>query len=284
MSTATITPTRTSLTRQTESAPRLVVLDDAGVAQPHSELFQSALDAPPDWVMPWSDHAGSIQRTATYRCLSCGGEHDEYRQNPRELPYAKVCGCAVDSTTDAETLVTCTAPALRRVTYPGEGVALNARRFEQLSVYEVADWDHKSDDFKRGHQRYYVPGRNNEPTESGYLRHDITNIQAYNKFVKRVNLDEVNKMKDHREMHREYFKARRKAMREDVDARVGPQRSHPLVQMLRRAMRSRSDGKFDARYGKPLDARFHAQLLEFNQSNMQPWTAEDTNWKDRRAR
>jgi hypothetical protein len=236
----------------------------------------------PDWAMSFADHNESIQRTATYHCLACNGEHEEYRQNPRDLPYAKVCGCAVESTD--ETLTTCTAPALRRVTYPGEGVAVNARRFEQLSVYEVADWDHKSDDFKRGHQRYYVPGRNNEPTESGYLRHDITNIQAYNRFVKRVNAGEIAKMKDHRDMHREYFGARRKAMREDVDARVGPARSHPLVQMLRRAMRARSDGKFNARYGKPLDARFHAQLIEFNQSNMQPWTAEDTNWRDRRAR
>jgi hypothetical protein len=239
-------------------------------------------DALPDWAMSFADHNESIQRTATYHCLACNGEHEEYRQNPRELPYAKVCGCAVESTD--ETLSTCTAPALRRVTYPGEGVAVNARRFEQLSVYEVADWDRKSDDFKRSHQRYYVPGRNNEPTESGYLRHDITNIQAYNKFVKRVNADEIAKMKDHRDMHREYFGARRKAMREDVDARVGPARSHPLVQMLRRAMRARSDSKFNARYGKPLDARFHAQLIEFNQGNIQPWTAEDTNWRDRRAR
>jgi hypothetical protein len=261
------------------------ILDDAGVAQPHSELFQAALDSPPDWSMSWRDHSESIQRTATYRCLSCGGEHDEYRQNPHELPYAKVCGCVVDSTGAEGTLGTCAAPALRRVTYPGEGVALNARRFEPLVIYERAGYDnHASPEFKRSHQKYYIPGRNNEPTEPGMKRIEITSIAQYNSVVKAINAHEVSKMRDHREMHREYFGARRKAMREDVDARVGPARYHPLVQMLRRAMRARSDSKFERRYGKPLDARFHAQLIEFNQSNMQPWTAEDTNWKDRRAR
>jgi hypothetical protein len=245
--------------------------------------YHALPDTLPDWAMSLSDHAQSIQRTATYRCLSCGGEHDEYRQNPRELPYAKVCGCAVEST--EATLSTCTAPALRRVTYPGEGVALNARRFEPLVIYERAGYDnHATPEFKRSHQKYYIPGRNNEPTEPGMKRIEITSIQQYNQVVRDINRHEVDKMRDHRDMHREYFGARRKAMREDVDARVGPARSHPLVQMLRRAMRARSDGKFNARYGKPLDARFHAQLIEFNQGNIQPWTAEDTNWRDRRAR
>ena len=254
--------------------------DDGTVGSPYT-----LPDKLPLWAMSLTDHAAAISRTATYHCTHCGGEHDEYRQNPRELPYAKTCGCAVESPADPDLLVTCTAPALRRVTYPGEGVAVNARRFEPLCIYERVGYDNAATpEFKRSHNKYYIPGRNNEPTEPGMKRIEITSIQQYNQVVKTINEHEVSKMRDHRDMHREYFGARRKAMREDVDARVGPQRSHPLVQMLRRAMRSRSDGKFNARYGKPLDARFHAQLIEFNQSNMQAFCDADTGWRDRRAR
>ena len=49
-------------------------------------------------------------------------------------------------------------------------------------------------------------------------------------------------------------------------------------------MRARSDRKSAERYGKALNANFHAQLLEFNQSNMQGFCAEDTGWRERRAR
>jgi hypothetical protein len=260
-----------------------VVVDDEGVEQP--SILPPAV---PEWAMDLDTHHSTMQRTATYRCTDpeCGGEHEEYRQNPRALPYAKVCGCF--RTIESGEAVTCTAPALRRVTYPGEGVALNARRFEPLCVYERANYDAISDDRKRSLDKYYIPGRNNEPTEPGMIRHELTNMAEYNRFIKGVNEHETQKMRDHRSMHEEYFKARRKAMRADVDSRVGPMRSHPLIAYLRRAMRARSDAKSARRYGKPLDAHFHAQLLEFNQSNMQDWCAEDSGgrrgWQSRRAR
>ena len=241
-------------------------------------------DKLPEWAMSLADHATCVSRTATYHCLHCDGEHEEFRQDPRQLPYAKVCGCAVDSTSEDGSLATCTAPALRRVTYPGEGVPVNARRFEPLCIYERADYDSIPADTRRSLQKYYVPGRNNEPTEPGMKRIEITNIHDYNRVIKQINAHEVDKMDAHRAMHREYFGARRKAMREDVDARVGPQRYHPLVQMLRRAMRARSDAKFNQRYGKRLDSQFQSQLIERNQSNMQDFCAEDTGWKSRRAR
>src|SRR5580704_15227359 len=179
---------------------QVLVVDDEGKPQSSHTLP----DELPDWAMSPADHSTSIQRTATYRCLSCGGEHDEYRQNPRELPYAKVCGCVVESTPEAAaegSLTTCTAPALRRVTYPGEGVALNARRFEPLVIYERPNHEQLG----RSQNRYYIPGRNNEPTEPGMKRIDITNIQQYNRVVKEINAHEARKMSDHREMHREYF-------------------------------------------------------------------------------
>src|SRR5579863_232676 len=30
----------------------------------------------PDWAMPHDIHMTTIQKTATYRCLDCGGEHE----------------------------------------------------------------------------------------------------------------------------------------------------------------------------------------------------------------
>lgn len=263
-----------------DPAIELIVVDDEGTKQP----LVSLPDVLPEWAMPLPDHRESISRTADYHCTdpACNGEHDEYRTNPRDLPYAKLCGCAVELPDGS--LSKCTAVAIRRTSFPGEFVAVNARRFEPLAIFERANYDSRSDDYKRGHDRYYIPGRNNEPTEPGMKRIEITNIHDYNRVSKEINQYETQKMRDHRSMHEAYFGARRKAMREDVDARVGPQRSHPLISYLRYAMRKRSDNKFNARYGKPLDAHFHAQLIEYNQSNMQPWTAEDTGWKDRRAR
>lgn len=151
----------------------------------------------------------------------------------------------------------------------------NARGFEPLVVYE------RVGELSRGQQRYYVPGRNNEPTEPGMKRVELTNMAEYNRFVKTANEYETGKMRDHREMHRFYWDSRRKAMRDHVDSRI---RHSPLLVSLARLVRARSDRKSNARYGKPLDAHFHSQLMEFNQGNIQDFCAEDTGWKATRAR
>jgi hypothetical protein len=151
----------------------------------------------------------------------------------------------------------------------------NARGFEPLVVYE------RVGELARGQDRYYVPGRNNEPTEAGMKRIELTNMAEYNRFVKTANEYETAKMRDHREMHRFYWNSRRKAMRDHVDARI---RHSPLLVSLARMVRARSDRKTDVRYGKPLDAHFHSQLMEFNQGSIQDFCAEDTGWKATRAR
>lgn len=257
--------------------PKIIVVDDDGVKQPDPLLP----DELPDWAMPLDVHSTTVQKTATYRCVSCGGEHEEYRTNTRDLPYAKVCGCLTETKLDDGSIEKCTAVALRRTTYPGEGVALNARRFEPMAIYERANYDSLPDDAKRSLNRYYVPGRNNEPDEPGMKRIEITNINEYNKVVKRINAYETQKMRDHRAMHQEYWKARRSAMRDDVNARI---RHSPLLRSLARLVRARSDRKSDVRYGKSLDAHFHGQLIEFDQGKIQAWTDKDNGWKDRRAK
>jgi hypothetical protein len=82
-------------------------------------------------------------------------------------------------------------------------------------------------------------------------------------------------------MHEYYWGQRRKAMRDNVDARIRP---HPTLISLARIIRKISDQKTINRYGKPLDAHFHSQLLEFNQGNIQDYCSEDTGWRSRRAK
>lgn len=250
--------------------------DDGTMSSPYT-----LPDTLPDWAMDLATHASTFQRTAVYRCTHCSGEHEEYRQNPRNLPYAKVCGSALE---DAEgILTTCTAPALRRVTLPGEGVPLNARRFEQLSIYERVNYG--AAEIQRGLDRYYIPGRNNEPTEPGMKRIDITDIHQYNRVSKEINAHETLMMRARRETHREYFQDERVKMRREVDARFS-QSSRYLG--LRQAMRRRSDQKSVVRYGKALDAHFHSQLMEFDQGKIQDFCAEDSGgrkgWQSNRAR
>jgi hypothetical protein len=245
----------------------------------------------------------------SYRCPDCGSDDEHFHHSRTAAPASIECRGTrvveqarqkierqiVDPTTGTVTieyeeietapqLAVCTGTAVQRDSLPGEIFSRPARGFEALVIYERAGYDSFTPEQKRSLQKYYVPGRNYEPTEPGMKRIEITNMAQYNRLVREVNRHEIAKMSDHREMHKTYFDARRKALRDDVNARVGPQRSHPLVAYLRNAMRKRSDRKSIDRYGKPLDARFHAQLLEFNQGNMQDFCDKDTGWRATRAK
>jgi len=241
----------------------------------------------------------------SYRCPDCGADDEHFYHSASRAPETTECRgfkeaeaqfeeikrevkqpdgtvvIEIEKVELAPTLTPCTGTSVQRVSLPGELWARPARGFEPLVVYEVADYESKSDDYKRSHNRFYVPGRNNEPTEAGMRRIELTNMHEYNRWVKGANEYETQKMRDHRDMHKEYWGQRRKAMRDNVNARI---RHSPLLVSLARLIRARSDTKSNARYGKPLDAHFHSQLLEFNQSNMQDWCDKDTGWKARRAK
>lgn len=233
----------------------------------------------------------------SYRCPDCGSDDEQFHHS--SAPASIQCrGMKVNEAAKetvkqeiknddgtlsyvlvevelAPTLSACAGTALRREALPGELWARPARGFEPLVIYQNA-----ADPTK-----FSFPGRNNEPTDAGYKRIEITNMAQYNKWAKHINSVEVAKMSDHREMHKEYWGARRNAMRDDVNARI---RHNPVLLSLSRLIRARSDNKTNQRYGKPLDSRFHSQLLEFNQSNMQDWCAEDSGgrkgWQSRRAK
>ena len=244
----------------------------------------------------------------SYLCPCCGALGEQFAHQRSQAPATMDCGSVSFSDPEirrervertitnpdgtqsivieevevelAPVMSICTGTMTQTETFPGQLYAANARRFEPLVVYERV-----AESLPAGIDRYYIPGRNNEPTEPGMKRIELTNMAEYNRWVKTANEHETAKMRDHREMHRLYWDARRGAMRDDVNARI---RHSPFLKMLARLVRARSDRKTDARYGKPLDAHFHAQLLEFNQSNMQDWSAEDSGgrhgWQARRAK
>jgi hypothetical protein len=241
----------------------------------------------------------------SYVCPDCGAEQEHFHHSRTAAPVSYVCeavrfsdsqkqriehrtanpdGTETITYEEVETvpeMLICTGTAVQTETYPGQLYAANAKRFEELVVYERMGWEQMAPEVKRKLDRYYVPGRNSEPTEPGMRRIELTNMGEYNSFIRSANAHYLQQMTDHRDMHREYWKARRKALREHVDARV---RHNPLWVSMLRAIRARSDAKFVKRYSKSLDPAFQAQLIERNQGNMQDWCAEDTGWKARRAR
>jgi len=221
---------------------------------------------------------------ASIECTGFKQSAPRYEEIEREVPQPDGTVLIEKERVElAPALEPCTGTALQRVSLPGELWARPARGFADITVLTYPDWDSRSDDFKRSHERYYVPGRNYE-REPGMQPVVMNSMADYNRFIKKANEDITSRMRDHRYMHEEYWKQRRKALREDVNARIGPSRSHPLVAFLRRAMQARSDRKSAWRYGKPLDAHFHSALLEFNQGNLQDFCAEDTGWKSQRAK
>lgn len=241
----------------------------------------------------------------SYRCPDCGTDAEHFHHSSPSAPASVTCVGFKEKAVEVEkiehqiknpdgtvtieleevelapALEVCTGTMLQRESHLDPSWARPARAFEALVIYERQGYDQMSADFKRGHDRYYIPGRNNEPTEPGMKRIEITNIHQYNQVSKAINTYETNKMRDHRAMHEEYWKARRKAMRDNVDARI---RHNPLMMSLSRMIRKRSDQKSAVRYGKALDAHFHAQLIEYDQGKIQDYCDADTGWKSKRAK
>jgi len=242
----------------------------------------------------------------SFRCPDCGWDGEHFYHQRSYAPAAIDClGTKVsepvfeeiereivgeDGTVTIEhervelapTLQPCAGTALQRDSYPGELYARPARGFEAMVIYERANYEQLPDDQKRSLNRFYVPGRNYEPTEPGMKRIEITSIAQYNQEIKRINEYETQKMRDHREMHRFYWGERRRAMRDHVNARI---RHSPLLVALARMARATSDRKTAVRYGgRNLDANFHAQLIEFDQGHIQDWCDAETGWKSRRAK
>lgn len=241
----------------------------------------------------------------SYRCPDCGTDDEQFHHQRGHAPDSIPCRgtkmverpkerierqiqnsdgtvtIEIEELEVAPELEACAGTAVQRESLPGELWGRPARGFEALVIYERMNYDALPDDTKRSLNRFYIPGRNYEPTEPGMKRIEITNIAEYNRVSKEINAYETQKMRDHRAMHEEYWKARRKAMRDNVDARI---RHNPTLVALARMARARSDRKSAVRYGKALDAHFHAQLIEFDQGKIQDWCSEDTGWKSRRAK
>ena len=243
----------------------------------------------------------------SYRCSVCGCDDEHFYHRVSDAPASLQCRSVSmieleaphiehriansDGTETIEYETVETIPALsvcegtlaQRESWMDASWSRPARPFEQLSVCVRVDSTGKPlENLPRDQSRYYFPGRNNEPTPAGMMRVDITSMAQYNKFAREVNDYERSRMSDHRAMHKEYFDARRKAMRDHTNARMGS--SSSLSRMVSQLIRPRYDDKAHRRYSGPLDPKFHSHLLEFNQSNMQDYCDKDTRWKATRAR
>jgi hypothetical protein len=237
----------------------------------------------------------------SYRCPDCGSDDECFKHTASDAPETMPCrgvklsepktqrverrvpqpdGTELIEYEEVElapTMEVCGGTMLQRVSLPGEMWSRPARGFEPLVVFEAAD----PSSLPAGRSKYYIPGRNYEATEPGYKRIELTSMAEYNKWVKGANQYETDRMKDHRSMHEYYWGARRTAMRDHVNARI---RHNPVLMSIARMVRARSDAKTAVRYGKPLDAHFHSQLLEFNQGNIQDYCDSETRWRSTRAR
>jgi len=233
----------------------------------------------------------------SYVCPCCGAGDEHYYHRQSDAPEFLSCRSVDFLTPEKKTIeqkivnpdgtetvelvevelepemTACTGIMTQRESWLDSTTARPARGFEPLVVYQSA-----TDPTK-----FSIPGRNYEKTDPGYKRIEITNMHEYNKLVKQVNNIERSKMSDHREMHKTYWDARRRAMRDNVNARVGSSGMSRIVDLLR-TIRKRSDTKTNKRYGKPLEPNFHAQLLEFNQGKIQDYCDADTGWKATRAK
>lgn len=212
MSTATITPTVTAETPLC-AVPKIFTTTEQGTFEPveadaeHQKLFRDAMNAAPDWAMDWDTHQTTFQRTAVYRCLSCGEQHEEYRQNPRNLPWAKAC--------------TCTGPAIRTQTLPGMARALDAKRFEPILVYERPEGTYSDPNHK-----YWWPGRNDDPPPA-----DCPNakpiwldssggLPAIDRFIKNVGSREQEMNDVNNGLRQAHFERARDASRKQLFAQL----------------------------------------------------------------
>lgn len=231
----------------------------------------------------------------SYQCSVCGCQEEHFHHRSSDAPESIQCRSVNLSETkgpkvehrivnpdgtetieyltveNVPTMTVCPGTLTVRDSWLDSSFSRPARPFEPLVLYQsVVD-----------PTKFSVPGRNNEPTDAGYRRVEITSMHQYHKLAKSINNIERSKMSDHREMHKTYWDARRHALRDDVNARI--RHDQGLVN-LASLVRRRSDNKSNRRYGKALEPNFHSQLLEFNQGNMQDFCAEDTGWKSTRAR
>lgn len=186
---------------------------------------------------------------ADYQCEACGVRWEEFHWTP---PDMQECGCGGD--------------AARIYSLPGERTA---KRFDPIVVWVSND----------DPDRISIPGDPNEPVDEGYHKVEITNLREADRWADRINRIETRKAEGYRDSERQYWDDVARERRADIRARIG---SNPRAAALFSAVQKYVDAKRARRYGKPLDARAHFQVISFDSSNRDGYSGPDTDWRTRR--
>lgn len=192
-----------------------------------------------------------------YLCETCGTRFEHFFHS--DIPEAQICESD-----------TCANIAWRVYSMPGEFRPLNASRFDPIVVWV----NNENPDIVS------VPGRSNEPVQSGYHAVHITDMRMADKMAAHINNISLRDAINQRAMEKEYWNEKTKDRRDSIRARIGgDQRRQALFAKVCEFV----DRKRDRRYSKPLDPKGHFQALSFNSSNRQGYSDRDTGWKERRS-
>jgi len=188
-----------------------------------------------------------------YLCPACGTRFEHFFH---QAPDTHPCDCS--------------ATAARIASLPGEARSRNAQLFSPIVVWvNDANPDQVS-----------IPGRADEPVQSGYHAVSITNMSEADRVTKHLNNVSLRETINRRAAEREYWDAVTKERRDSIRAKIG---GNPRAQALFKATCEYIDKRRERRYSKTLDPKGHFQALSFDSSNRDGYSDSDTGWRTRKS-
>jgi hypothetical protein len=147
---------------------------------------------------------------------------------------------------------------------------MNAKRFKPAKVWRsIAD-----------PTKYQFPGSSTDVCPDGYTEVTLDSVRSMEQFTKSFNETERLRLTEEREYQRLYFDRVIRERRVDALARLW---HNPQALALLRACASYVDKKREIKYAQKIEPNFHLQPLEFDASNRQGFSSEETGWKDKKA-
>jgi DNA topoisomerase IA len=147
---------------------------------------------------------------------------------------------------------------------------MNAKRLESAKV-----WRSVTDPTK-----FQFPGAATDVCPAGYEEIVLDSIRAMEKFTKKFNEQERIRLTEEREYQKLYFDRQIRKHRQEQLEKLW---HNPRAIALLRACATYVDAKREKKYARKIEPNFHLQPLEFDASNRQGFSSEDTGWKDKKA-
>lgn len=147
----------------------------------------------------------------------------------------------------------------------------NSQHFDPIVV-----WQSASDPDK-----YSFPGQSNEVVPAGYNKFVISNLREADRFVKRMNDLERQRLEGERSMRYAIDDAGVRERRRNEDARGAV---NPRAEALRRRVREWADRKREAVRSRSsrIDPQFHINVLSFNSGNRNSYSGPENGWRERK--